>query len=367
MCKNCHNEEQAVRRLAAVPGATNERPLKRRRAVSDPSRETYLLSPAIRFGAPAKLERDPEFWFEDGSIVLIAYGDIGFRVYKRILAEHSAFFRDLFSIPQPPKVPKIDGCPYVYVSDFPSQLRHLLRALFPTKGHLAFGKPPDGLSMDAVCSVVGLAHKYQIEQLVTQGLTHLTEYYTDDFKQWCESSRSTSLEPKPIEALRAINIAHLTGTTSILPLAFLHASRAGSRVLLGCVREDGSREGVAIEDVQRILDGRVELIRSASTALARIFKPEVSEICTDSRRCLKVLAQKASRLDTVLEKLYDEGFATSWVHLVNLKGESGNPPTPWGLCQDCLEMVEERDLWERRSFWNDLPDVFRLKVDGWEA
>ncbi|KAI0700396.1 hypothetical protein C8T65DRAFT_811948 [Cerioporus squamosus] len=380
MCVNCQRRKEEdtamfhpqqlvvpVQPFAAVPEVGNGRPYKRRRAVSDPSRETYYLSPAIRFGAPAKLERDPEFWFEDGSIILIAYGDVGFRVYKRILSEHSALFRDMFNMPQPPKVPKIDGCPYAYVADYPSQLRHLLRVLFPTRGHLAFGKPPDGLSMDSVCAAVVLAHKYQMEQLVTQGLAHLTEYYTDDFEQWCKPSRATCLKPEPIEALRAINIAHLTGTTSMLPLAFLHASRAGAAILRGCVREEGYPEGIAIDEVERILDGRVELIRSASMALARIFSPETSVICTDARRCQKVLVQQASRLDAVLDDLYDEGFAQSWVHLVSLKGESRSPPTPWALCRNCLDMVVDRDKEERRNFWNSLPDAFGLKIDGWEA
>ena len=115
----------------------------------------------------------------------------------------------------------------------------------------------------------------------------------------------------------------------------------------------------------RILDGRAELIRRASTALVRIFRPEVSDLCGDERRCLRHLAGQALRLDDVLDDLYEEGFAQSWVHLVNLKDEDGT--SLWKLCRACLEMVEDRDREERRRFWNDLPGVFGLKVDGWEA
>ena len=105
--------------------------------MSDSYRYFSRDAPVMRFGAPHKIQRDSEFWFEDGSIVLLAYGDVAFKVYKRILSEHSALFRDMFSIPQPPKVPMIDGCPYTYVSEYPSYMRHLLRILFPTKGSLA--------------------------------------------------------------------------------------------------------------------------------------------------------------------------------------------------------------------------------------
>lgn len=39
--------------------------------------------------------RDAEFWFEDGTIVLVAR-DVEFRVYKSILADHSPVFSNMF-------------------------------------------------------------------------------------------------------------------------------------------------------------------------------------------------------------------------------------------------------------------------------
>lgn len=39
--------------------------------------------------------RDAEFWFEDGTIVLVAR-HVEFRVYKSILADHSPVFSDMF-------------------------------------------------------------------------------------------------------------------------------------------------------------------------------------------------------------------------------------------------------------------------------
>ena len=86
---------------------------------------------------PPNLEHDSEFWFEDGSVVLIAQ-NVGFRVYKRLLAEHSPFFRDLFRIPQPATAQLIEECPVVLLADYAWQFRHFLRALFPTKGNLTY-------------------------------------------------------------------------------------------------------------------------------------------------------------------------------------------------------------------------------------
>lgn len=90
--------------------------------------------------------RHPEFWFADGSIILLAH-DVLFRVHKSFLARHSLVFRDMFSIPQPSTesssasdnsdskgVPSdhemIDGCPLVRIHDTPDDVASLLYALY---------------------------------------------------------------------------------------------------------------------------------------------------------------------------------------------------------------------------------------------
>ncbi|TFK88117.1 hypothetical protein K466DRAFT_444387, partial [Polyporus arcularius HHB13444] len=80
-----------------------------------------------------QLRRDEEFWFEDGSIVLAAR-DVEFRVYKRVLSDHSIVFADMFTFPQPaPQATAVssESCPTVCLDDSPEDLRHVLRALFP--------------------------------------------------------------------------------------------------------------------------------------------------------------------------------------------------------------------------------------------
>ncbi|RDX49021.1 hypothetical protein OH76DRAFT_1351607, partial [Lentinus brumalis] len=85
-------------------------------------------------GENVETRRDEEFWFEDGSIALVAR-DVEFRVYKRVLADHSAVFADMFSLPQPESDSSAStrSCPTVDLDDSPEDLRHILRALFPRK------------------------------------------------------------------------------------------------------------------------------------------------------------------------------------------------------------------------------------------
>lgn len=84
--------------------------------------------------------RDAEFWFDDGTVVLVAR-DIGFRIYKGILTKNSPVFHDMFSFPQPQastSPPSLsaaaDPCPIVYLPDSPEDLRHILRVCMPNSG-----------------------------------------------------------------------------------------------------------------------------------------------------------------------------------------------------------------------------------------
>lgn len=71
--------------------------------------------------------RDDQFWFDDGTIDLIA-GQTHFRVYKGPLAKHSPVFRDMLSLPQPSSN---DAHPtpstLVNLAESPEDVRHFLK------------------------------------------------------------------------------------------------------------------------------------------------------------------------------------------------------------------------------------------------
>jgi hypothetical protein len=65
------------------------------------------------------------------------YGDIilqaestQFRINRDVLAKQSSVFRDMFSVPQPPNEPTIEGCPIVHVSDTAKDWELLLEVLY---------------------------------------------------------------------------------------------------------------------------------------------------------------------------------------------------------------------------------------------
>ena len=79
------------------------------------------------------VQRDEDVWFEDGNVEIFTQS-IEFRVHQSVLARHSVFFADLFTVPQPAPLPtenaSIPRIPSVTVSDSSHDFRELLRAMY---------------------------------------------------------------------------------------------------------------------------------------------------------------------------------------------------------------------------------------------
>ena len=82
-------------------------------------------------GAGPGRHRDADFWYNDGSVILVAK-EIEFRVYAGLLAEHSSVFRAMFEEQHPVRLVPLNGhltipCPVIELTDAPEDLRHILR------------------------------------------------------------------------------------------------------------------------------------------------------------------------------------------------------------------------------------------------
>jgi BTB/POZ domain len=81
-------------------------------------------------GSSQTISRHSEFWFTDGSVVVIV-GNTAFRIHKSILIKHSDVFSDLFTVPQPENdTENIDGCPVVHLPDALSDFIDVMKALY---------------------------------------------------------------------------------------------------------------------------------------------------------------------------------------------------------------------------------------------
>lgn len=105
-----------------------------------------------------------EFDACDADVILRSSDDIDFRVYRCILSEASPFFKDLFTLPQPPQ--KETDIPIIDVSEEAAILGTLLRLIYP-------GMDPVLDSLDVVSAALAVAMKYEAVRAIETLRRHL--------------------------------------------------------------------------------------------------------------------------------------------------------------------------------------------------
>jgi hypothetical protein len=92
---------------------------------------------------------------ESADVVLVSSDDVQFHVHKSILSMSSAFFRDMFSLPQPTDSEFIDGLPAVRLSERAEVLHDLVTLLYPIPSVI-----PD--DYDKALALLAVSHKYDM-------------------------------------------------------------------------------------------------------------------------------------------------------------------------------------------------------------
>ncbi|PIL26304.1 hypothetical protein GSI_12060 [Ganoderma sinense ZZ0214-1] len=307
-------------------------------------------------------KRDDEFWFEDGNVILVAH-DVEFRIYRGILADHSPFFRDMFSLPQPPdhEPPEADSatCPLVHLADSPEDVRCILRVYIPRDDSSPFA--PDSPSFDFISACIRLGHKYQMAKLLDHSVAYLKTWYPTDMASWQKqySDRENHTSPgfDHAHAIGVVNLARLTGESSILPTALLDCCLLEEEVLDGFDRADGTHEELAPTDLRLCLKTRIGLAAARVSIFARAYRADVSKGCADPASCRAALRKALALIyDLALELSATDPFKP----LSSLDDSHGI-----SLCPLCFSAAMERGKEEQKGFWNALAEAFEIEVEGW--
>ena len=121
--------------------------------LSDPTQLESRPSESFSEGLPRPAEipsfkRHPEFWLDDGNLILVANDNTAFRIYAGLLASQSHIFEDMFAVAGLSADEVFDGCPVVRVYDTSGEFAHFLRVLIPKQSRRCVcHHPPPSLSL----------------------------------------------------------------------------------------------------------------------------------------------------------------------------------------------------------------------------
>ncbi|KAJ7141500.1 hypothetical protein C8R44DRAFT_847195 [Mycena epipterygia] len=190
---------------------------------------------------------DPDFYIEDGNIVLSAKDSKNhttyFRLHRSTLMKHSPVFADMFSMPPPPTTDQYDDVPLAEMPDDADALRDFIALLYEPQSISALLDVDDfALKM---LKPTQLAKKYQVDwickmvasQLQKQwpttvgGWDRIAEDEGDEvmraeFGDWTPEWEDATLRLRQLpEPVSAILLARECDVPAILPFAFLHLLR----------------------------------------------------------------------------------------------------------------------------------------------
>ncbi|RDX41897.1 hypothetical protein OH76DRAFT_1422827 [Lentinus brumalis] len=365
---------------ASLDRESEDRPSKRPRHESEAPVPAASLSFSTIPEVHVDVVRDSEFWLLDGNVVLIAQKS-AFRVHQSVLARHSTVLADLFTVPLPPSSDAretMDGCPVVQLHDSPDDLRYLLKALYDGPRMLHHGTV---MPFPTAAALYELAHKYNIESIRSDVHARLKTCFTHSFSvfkstltwkmerpdtvlpgtraEWPVALCSPALEADiKRDAIRAVNLAHLSGDPLMLPIPlYLCAMLPSASIASGIKRADVQVDNLSKEDQIRCFDGR------ATFMLRRVKRYGRTWLVGPSAQCHDPVCQTVFNgwVKSHLGRRDFPGDVHALRHIPPSKLEHSR------LCQECHRDLVRRDLEEHRYIWEKLPTDLGLNVQGWDA
>ncbi|KAH9925674.1 uncharacterized protein BXZ73DRAFT_49813 [Epithele typhae] len=325
-------------------------------------------------GEVSSPKRDSELWFEDGTLELIVE-DTAFRVYKGLLAHHSAVFKDMFTLPPLPapnigsaESRSVDGnlvqCAVVHLPDSAREWRYVLRVLIMggARGLRERVSRPLDLKTEELLAYIRLGHKYQIEDLCQTSVKALERHInplllSSSLSPWDDHPPFFDATEAPV----VVNLARVVGECSLLPYAMLLCSRSVYPKFTGVFSySDGTREPLNKADEERCVQATHHLVLATISAVHSVILPPVG--CTTQPLPGKVPCQQTmDGLTRTLLLAVTSPTRPLDPLMWDLLRHDSMQAAKSSLCLRCWDEVSGRVRQQRRVVWNTLPTIFGLE------
>ncbi|TFY66287.1 hypothetical protein EVG20_g4798 [Dentipellis fragilis] len=300
------------------------------------------------------IKRHSEFWFDDGSIVLLAGGTEAFRVHRTILAAHSEVFRDMLLVGDPEAADQemVEGCPVVHLPDA-TDIRRLLTAIY---NPLSFTQDKEmTLQLGERLCYMRVASKYMISTVREDVIAHLRSLYPSTFKDFVATLATPHTPDLWYNAFSAVQAGIKYDIPDILPAAYYACCLCPVSILVDGVRDKhGNYMCLESSSLIACFAGRSSILALRSIYLDAVFCSMANGEgdCDDEDCRLCILDLIATILSSHLldiDIFQDPGAFAGILHFS-------------GLCNLCTAAWEETVDTAKLVIWMRLPECFGLAV-----
>ncbi|KAI9058578.1 hypothetical protein FKP32DRAFT_1680317 [Trametes sanguinea] len=323
---------------------------------------------------PTPLKRDPDVWFDDGNVILVAQS-AAFRVHESVLARHSNVFKCWFSglctrRHSPRHGPeRLDGAQVLRL-DAEATAYDLKQALSVIYGLLQVHDGAE-LTFSIVAALRRFAVDYEMFSLADASRRLLGPSFPRTLAEWdTHAQRSLPFNQGAHQAIEALNLVWLDAwedeTDEYFPAAIYHCARLPDDVLrAGAARADGTREALDERSARLLRHAKAQLKELGARMRARSGELQ----WRIHRRCYELGCRGAFESGMIApeglaaDELAGGNVMDRWADEVigELEGKSR-------ICGECAKWAREYHDNLREDIWKEFADFMSGPLDSrWEA
>lgn len=195
--------------------------------------------------------------------------------------------------------------------------------------------------------------------LLQQALAYLKMFYTDDIATWGEYGEYHPPSFEDVHSIGVVNLARLTGETSLLPRALFACCQLEGDIINGFEREDGTREQLTQSDIGLCFVAKTRLIHEAMKIALFVLRPEVSDHCKTAKACRRGFTRLMGRFETRVDTV----VGTDPFQVLREFTESVYEKDDW--CEACYQIIHDSTRDSELSVWDRLPEIMGVPDAEW--
>ncbi|KAI0091069.1 hypothetical protein BDY19DRAFT_933534 [Irpex rosettiformis] len=314
------------------------------------------------------ITRHPNLWFEDGNVILIAE-DIGFRVYRGVLARQSEVFRDTFQIPQPAAVENdLQDCAIVRLSDDSAEEIAIVLNILYNGGH-SFYRTTVQISFDTAAAALRLGSKYRFEEMRREALRRISACYAEDLtKVHIHAEDSSDDSSKcPIlwgkeDCIAVFHLARQLSLGGLIPAALYRcANDVSIDQLFQAVASHSRLYILSLQELRDCVQSRADLISEniQRYRMALEMKPDVPCALANSSWWQTSNISCPQAMKNVVASAYRKGRFDGALALSPMDGSQEANTKCHSYCAPCEEYFNTTYTQQRKAIWSRLCNKYR--------
>lgn len=216
-----------------------------------------------------------------------------------------------------------------------------------------------------------MGQKYEIQDLVDEGIARLKKYYPANPTEWEDiRRREAHLETCATAATRVVALALLTDTPTLLPGALLDCCMLATRTQADMFYKNakGPIHCPELEELPpdmraRVMAGTALLTTARATRTLGVLRSVPCRVCRHPERC--ALAIQRTLQDIDMGSLREATRVRHWYEPLHGWLWEGREGGEQNLCEFCDTTVLHTDAQMRIEEWVNLPKTFDIEVEGW--